>query len=155
MTHDIPADFEPFSRASPLLAPWQPIYERALADRVVLGVRVRAAHTNSRGTVHGGLFAALADQAMGMTCGVQLRATGAAVANLWTTSLTLDCLGSATVGQWLAFDTIFVRCGRTICHTEADITADGATVARARATFAVALARRSELKAGTTRRGIS
>jgi uncharacterized protein (TIGR00369 family) len=140
MDDTVPAGFEPYSWMSPLLAPWQPIYERRLADRVVLGVRAKSAHTNSRGTVHGGLFAALADQAMGMSCGVQLRSSDTPVANLWTTSLTLDYLGSATLGQWLAFDTIFVRCGRTICHAEADISADGATVARARATFRVALA---------------
>jgi uncharacterized protein (TIGR00369 family) len=140
MSDDIPTGFGPFQRSSPLLAPWQPLYERALADRVVLGIRVRVPHTNSRGTVHGGLFAALADQAMGMSCGVQLRASGAVVANLWTTSLTLDYLGSATLDQWLAFDTIFVQCGRTTCHAEADVTADGVTVVRARATFRIALA---------------
>jgi uncharacterized protein (TIGR00369 family) len=134
-----PAGFEPFTRESPLLEPWRPILAREQADRVVLGLEVRKAHTNSRGTVHGGLFAALADQAMGLSCGVKLKAAGVAVARLWTTSLSVDYLASAAPGQWLEFDTQFVQAGRSSSHAEADITADGHTVARARAAFRIVL----------------
>ena len=55
--------------------------------------------------------------------------------------MTVDYLGAARPGQWLAFDTTFIRTGRTLCHAEMDITADGETVARARAAFRVALER--------------
>ncbi|MDO9222269.1 MAG: PaaI family thioesterase [Caulobacter sp.] len=133
--------FEPFTRDSPLLDPWRPLYVRTLPDRMILGVEVRPPHTNSRGTVHGGLFAALADQAMGISCAAGLRSAGLAVANLWTSSMTLDYLGVARPGQWLAFETYFTRAGKTLCHAECDITADGVTVARARASFRVALDR--------------
>lgn len=136
-----PDGFEPFTRPSPLIDPWRPLLMRAEADRVVLGLVVRAPHTNSRGTVHGGLVAALADQAMGMSCAVRLKADGMAVATLWTGSMTVDYLDTARPGQWLAFDTHYCRPGRTICHAEADITADGRTVARARGAFRVALER--------------
>jgi uncharacterized protein (TIGR00369 family) len=139
--------FEPFTRESPLLSPWRPLFARLQADRVIIGLHVREPHTNSRGTVHGGLFAALADQAMGMSCGVKLRAEGASVQSLWTTSMTIDYLGVARPGQWLAFDTIFSQTGRTLCHAEADITADGVTVARARGAFRVALAKAAEAPA--------
>jgi acyl-coenzyme A thioesterase PaaI-like protein len=141
MREDAPAGFELFTRPSPLLDPWRPIFAKTEADRLILGVHLREAHTNSRATAHGGLIAALADQAMGMSCGVKLRAEGLAVANLWTTSLSVDYLGAAKIGQWLAFDTIFSQVGKVLCHAEIDVAADGVTVARGRAAFRVALSK--------------
>lgn len=139
MSEEAPAGFELFTRPSPLLDPWRPIYARAEPDRLILGLFLREAHTNSRGTAHGGLIAALADQAMGMSCGVKLRAEAINVVSLWTTSLTIDYLGAAKPGQWLAFDTVFTRVGKTLCYAEMDITANGETVARGRASFRIAL----------------
>ena len=135
-----PVGFVSFTRESPLLAPCRPLYSREQQDRLVIGVFVAQPHCNSRGTVHGGLFAALADQAMGMSSAIKLRAAGLQVEALWTTSLTVDYLGSAGPGQWVEFDTVFSQAGRTACHAEADISADGVTVARARASFRIALA---------------
>jgi uncharacterized protein (TIGR00369 family) len=140
MCGDAPEGFDLFTRPSPLLDPWRPLYARTTADRLILGVRLREPHTNSRATAHGGLIAALADQAMGMSCGVKLRADGVSVTNLWTTSLTIDYLGTAKVGQWLTFDTTFMRVGKTLCHAECDVTADGESIARGRAGFRVTLA---------------
>jgi uncharacterized protein (TIGR00369 family) len=131
----IPEGFAPFTRISPLIRPWLPIYASERDDRVVLALTVAEPHLNRRDTVHGGLLAALADQAMGMSCAIVLRSQQVPVANLWTSSLTVDYLAASRPGQWLAFDTIFARVGKTLCHAEIDITADGATVARARATF--------------------
>jgi hypothetical protein len=57
MSHDLPpVGFEPHDRKSPLTAPWEPIYRNAQGAWVVLGVQICAAHTNSRGLVHGGLM---------------------------------------------------------------------------------------------------
>jgi uncharacterized protein (TIGR00369 family) len=137
VSQEVPAGFELFSRPSPLLDPWRPIYAKTEPDRVVLGLHLRQAHTNSRATAHGGLIAALADQAMGMSCGVRLTAAQIDVSGLWTTALTIDYLEAAKIGQWLAFDTVFCRVGKVICNAEMDVTADGATVARGRATFRV------------------
>lgn len=143
MSDEPPEGFELFTRPSPLIDPWRPLYVQRQTDRMVIGVRLRDPHTNSRATAHGGLQAALADQAMGMSCGVKLHAEGVNVANLWTTSLTVDYLGAAKVGQWLTFDTVFARVGKTICYAECDITADGETIARGRASFRVTLAAQS------------
>jgi uncharacterized protein (TIGR00369 family) len=140
MSAAAPDGFDLFTRPSPLMDPWRPLYARTEADRVVLGVHLREPHTNSRATAHGGLIAALADQAMGMSCGAKLKAEGVSVTNLWTTSLTIDYLGAAKIGQWLTFDTSFARTGKTICYAECDVTADGETIARGRASFRVALA---------------
>jgi len=137
---EAPAGFELFTRSSPLLDPWRPLYARAASDRMILGLHLRESHTNSRATAHGGLVAAMADQAMGMSCAVRLKAEGVNVTNLWTTSLAIEYLGAAKIGQWVQFDTTFARVGKTLCYAECDVTADGETIARGHANFRVTLA---------------
>jgi uncharacterized protein (TIGR00369 family) len=133
-----PPGFVLHARRSPLTEPWEPLYERALSDRLVLGLWLRTAHTNTRGTGHGGLIAALSDKAMGLSCAVAMAAAGGGSgAGPVTASLAVDYLETARVGQWLVIDTNFVKLGRTLCFTGADITADGTLVARAHATFRV------------------
>ncbi|MDP3632278.1 PaaI family thioesterase [Phenylobacterium sp.] len=128
-----PTGFEPHYRKSPLTDPWEPLYSRKTEGAVVLGLEVTEAHTNSRGFVHGGLISALADNAMGLSCGHRL-GDGA---RLVTVNLTLDFLASAQVGQWLEFDTIFVKPGGSLCFAQAFVTADGEPCARANAVFKV------------------
>ncbi|MFD3265152.1 PaaI family thioesterase [Phenylobacterium ferrooxidans] len=128
-----PTGFEPHYRKSPLTDPWEPLYSRKTDGAVVLGLEVTEAHTNSRGFVHGGLISALADNAMGLSCGHRL-GDGA---RLVTVNLTLDFLASAQVGQWLEFDTIFVKPGGSLCFAQAFVTADGEPCARANAVFKV------------------
>lgn len=140
MSETAPEGFELFTRPSPLLDPWRPLYAQALSDRMVLGLWLREPHTNSRATAHGGLVAALSDQAMGMSCAVKLRTDGVQVTNLWTTSLSVEYLGAAKIGQWVRFDTTFSRVGKTLCYAECDVSADAETIARARASFRVSLA---------------
>lgn len=134
----VPEGFGRHARASPLTDPWEPIYARALPDRLVLGLRVRPEHTNSRGLLHGGLIAALADNAMGLSCHVVVRAEDRNLTGLVTVSLQVDYMGRAEVGQWLAFDTTFVKPGRTLCFANLIVTADDRPIAKASATFSVA-----------------
>jgi uncharacterized protein (TIGR00369 family) len=128
-----PAGFAPHDRKSPLTDPWEPLYSRKADDAVVLGLRAGRAHTNSRGFVHGGLIASLADNAMGLSCARRL----GDVTSLVTVNLTVDFLGSAFDGQWLEFDTVFVKPGSTLCFAQAFVTADGQPCARANAVFRV------------------
>lgn len=138
---DIPEGYLPHVRKSPITEPWEPLYARAREDRLVLGVRVRPEHCNSRSMPHGGFLAALADNAMGLSLGVRLAAAGQRASSLITVSLTMDYLGSAKLGQWLEFDADFAKLGRSICFAEATVRADGVPVARARATFKVSEAK--------------
>ena len=124
-------------RKSPLTGPWEPLYARHFDDRVVLGLTVATPHTNSRGLLHGGLIAALADNAMGLSCSAVLARDGVQSGGLVTVSLAVDYLGKAEIGDWLEFDTDFVRTGRTLCFAGAVIRAAGAAIARAHATFRV------------------
>lgn len=126
-----PAGFTRHFRKSPLTEPWEPLYSRRAEGAVVIGLWAAEAHANSRGFVHGGLITALADNAMGLSC-VQRLDGGA---SLVTVNLTLDFLGVARVGQWLEFDTVFVKPGASLCFAQAFVTADGDPCARANAVF--------------------
>jgi uncharacterized protein (TIGR00369 family) len=136
-----PEGFQRHARSSPLTDPWEPIYARKAEDRLVLGLYVDAPHTNTRGFLHGGLIAALADNAMGLSCGQRLAAEGVDTTGMVTVSLSVDYLGRADLGDWLAFDTDFIRAGRTLCYAQAAVTANGQPIARAHATYRVLAAR--------------
>jgi len=129
-----PEGYEPHFRKSKITDPWEPIYSRRTDDAVWIGLWASEAHANSRGFVHGGLMAALADNAMGLSCGQHTDTpTG-----LVTVSLSLDYLGSARVGQWLAFEVQVLKRGRAMHFAQALVTADGVPCARASATFKAA-----------------
>ena len=130
-TQSIPPGFERHYRQSPVTDPWEPIYSRKTDAAVILGFVAEAAHTNSRGFVHGGLISALADNAMGLSCSHRLGGD----ASLVTVNLTLDFLGAAQIGQWLEFTTEFVKSGGTLSFAQAFVTADGQPCARANAVF--------------------
>jgi uncharacterized protein (TIGR00369 family) len=132
-----PEGFTPFYRKSPLTDPWEPILCRKLPDRVILGLHAREAHCNARGMIHGGLIAALADNAMGHSCVAAMESAGHKPGGLLTISLSVDYVGAAKLGQWLAFDTVYAKTGKTLCFAQLFVTADGETIARADAKFRV------------------
>ena len=68
---------------------------------------------------------------MGLSCGAVLAGRGQTASGLVTVSLGIDYLGRAAIGDWLAFDTDFVRTGRTLCFAGATVTANGQPIARA------------------------
>ncbi len=129
----IPPGFTRNPRKSPLTDPWEPIYWKQTEDAIVIGLRLDTPHTNARGLIHGGLIAALADKAMGHSCGYKL---GPAF-SLVTVNLSVDYIGSAKIGQWLAVESEVLKSGRTICFVQSIITADDEPIARANATFRV------------------
>lgn len=131
-----PEGFVPHFRKSPLTDPWEPLFSRVFEDRVIIGLHVREPHANSRGMLHGGLIAALADNAMGLSCGQVLAREGRKPAGgLVTVSLATDFIGAAKLGQWVAVDTQYVKAGRSLCFAQAFVTADGEVIARADARF--------------------
>ena len=54
-----------------------------------------------------------------------------------TTSLAVDFLGRAELGQWLEVDTTFTQTVRRQGVAQAFVAADGVIIARANATFAL------------------
>src|SRR6478752_6125026 len=130
---DVPPGFERQSRRSPLTDPWEPIYSRKTPDAIILGLRLATPHTNSRGFVHGGLIAALADKAMGHSCGHKMRGDYSLV----TVGMSIDFISSAQIGQWFTVETDVVKTGSTLCFAQCLVKADGVVIARANATFRV------------------
>ena len=130
---DIPEGFEPHFRKSPLTDPWEPLYSKRTDKAVVMGLRLARSHTNSRGLIHGGLIASLADIAMGHSCGVKLGGG----ARLVTVGLAVDFTGTAQIGQWLSVESQVIKTGGTLCFVQSLVTADGVVIARANGTFRV------------------
>jgi uncharacterized protein (TIGR00369 family) len=129
----IPSGFQRHFRQSPLTDPWEPIYSKRTDAAVIIGLRLDAPHTNSRGLAHGGLITSLADNAMGLSCAIKLEDGP----RLVTVSLTIDFIGPAKVGQWLQVETDVIRTGGTICFAQCLVTVDGVPCARASGTFSV------------------
>jgi uncharacterized protein (TIGR00369 family) len=133
----IPDGFAPHFRKSGLTDPWEPLYSKRVDGTVIIALRAARPHANSRGFVHGGLISALADNAMGLSCGEVLRAQGAPATSLVTISLAVDFIGTARIGQWLEVRPHVLKVGGRVCFCEALVMADDTPCARANATFSV------------------
>jgi uncharacterized protein (TIGR00369 family) len=135
----IPDGFEPHQRKSPVTSPWEPLYAQRGVDSVKLGFVLAEAHCNGRGMLHGGVIAALADNAMGLSLGAALAASGLGegVTGIVTTNLAVDYLGIAKLGQWIEIAPRVVKAGKSSGVVDAIVTADGAPIARANASFRV------------------
>ncbi len=132
----IPEGFAPHFRKSRVTDPWEPIYSRRDGGMVVIGLMVSDAHCNSRGFLHGGVIASLADNAMGLSFVETARCDGLTDAKgAVTVGLAVDYVAAAQVGQWLQISPRLVRAGRTLGFVDALVTADDVTIARANATF--------------------
>jgi uncharacterized protein (TIGR00369 family) len=129
----VPEGFEPHFRKSPLTEPWEPLYSRRTEKAVIMGLRLAKPHTNSRGLIHGGLIAALTDNAMGYSCALVMGWHNSLV----TISLAVDFIGTAKIGQWLSIEPEVIRTGSTICFAQSLIRADDVVIARANGTFRV------------------
>jgi acyl-coenzyme A thioesterase PaaI-like protein len=133
----VPAGFEPHFRKSPVTAPWEPLYSRRNERSIDIGLTIGASHCNSRGFVHGGVIAALADNAMGLSWH-QARAAGNAAqlpSGAVTVSLSIDFIASGQSGQWLQIAPRVLRESGMTGFVDALVTADDRLIARASAVF--------------------
>jgi uncharacterized protein (TIGR00369 family) len=140
---EIPAGFVPHTRSSPVTDPWQPLLARRTDTAFEIGFEVRTAHCNARGLLHGGVLAALTDNAMGLSLGVALEAAGAShgrgsVSGIVTTTLSLDYLDMARPGDWVEIRPRVVKAGGGSGVVDALVVAgDGRLIARGNAVFKV------------------
>ena len=96
---------------------------------------MREEHCNARGILHGGVIAALADNAMGMSYVVAARNAGLEIITPLTVTLSIDYAATARIGQWLQIEPRVIKAGRTTGFVDALVKGDNATAARASATF--------------------
>jgi uncharacterized protein (TIGR00369 family) len=129
----IPELFDPHFKKSPMTDPWEPLFSKREEHRVTIGLRADDRHCNSRGFVHGGLISTLADNAMGLSCASYHEALGGLV----TLSLHVDFVNVAKKGDWLTFETNFVKPGRSVDTAQGQVLANGKICALIGATFKV------------------
>lgn len=129
----IAADFEPHFRKSPLTDPWEPLFSKRTDLGFTLGLTADTQHCNSRGFVHGGLISALADNAMGLSCASHHEKLNGLV----TISLHVDFVSAARIGDWLEFETQFVKPGSSVDTAQGRVLANGKVCALIGATFKV------------------
>jgi uncharacterized protein (TIGR00369 family) len=130
----LPNGFEPHFRKSPVTDPWEPLYSRKRADALDLGFEVRSTHCNSRGLLHGGVLAALCDNAMGLSLAVLLQEQ---TPQIVTINLAVDYLDSAKLSDLVLIEPRVIRSGTSIGVCDALVTVNGVSIARANATFRV------------------
>ena len=128
-----PAGYSPYTETSPFLDRIGPFYECGTGGSLVVAVRVLPHHCNNKELAHGGLLAALADISLGKTAG---RSREPRV-RLLTTSLTIDYIGAARLGDWVEATTEFSRVGRDIAFANCYIRAGDRTLARASGIYKV------------------
>jgi acyl-coenzyme A thioesterase 13 len=129
---EIPAGFEPSRRTSPFLDLIGPVYTSNGERGILLGLRARTEHLNTRGFVHGAILAALLDVICGRNCAVRIGQPG-----LVTVSLTVDYVASAREGDWLEASATVTRVGRRLAFAHGRVEAAGKPVATASGVFVV------------------
>ena len=134
MDTELPEGFGPILRSSPVLDALGGFYSKGTGAALEIGLRVGERHCNSRGTVHGGVLATLADIGMGylMVFGNE------PPRRMTTASLTIDYTGSAKAGDWIDVRMDVPKIGRQIAFVNARLMVGDRQVARASAVFAVA-----------------
>jgi len=129
-----PLGFKPLFRTSPVLDLIGPLYFRGEGKDLAIGLRAEAKHCNSRGTVHGGILATLADVALGYT----MAFASDPPSNLVTASLSLDYAGTARAGDWLQAHVDVQKQGSRLSFANCYILVGEQRIVRASAVFAVA-----------------
>jgi acyl-coenzyme A thioesterase 13 len=131
---DIPEDFKPLFRTSPVLELIGPFYCRGEGADLVIGLRAESKHCNARGGVHGGILATFADIALGYAVAFSSTPPG----ELVTVNLNLDFAGNAKIGDWLESRVDIQKQGSRLSFANCYIVADGQRIVRASAVFMVA-----------------
>lgn len=133
---DIPAGFAPHFRKSPVTDAWEPIFSKTEGGVIVVALRVREAHCNGRGFLHGGVVSALADAAMGHSAvRSQAQEQAARTRSAVTVTLAVDFLASAQIGQWVEIVPRVLKTGSSLGFVDCMVLADGQPIARGSATF--------------------
>jgi len=132
LTHE----FGPLPRSSPFLEMVGPLQCRLKDDGLEIGLRIEQRHCNSRGYVHGGLLATIADLTLGYNTGMF---GGQCDENtgLATASLTIDFAASANVGDWLSATAEVVSRGKRLGFANCYIAVGERRIARASGVFSV------------------
>ena len=132
--NDIPEGYEPYSEPSPFLDKVGPLYQKLGPEAPIFAVRILEHHCNNRGLAHGGLLASLADIALGKSSSWSREPKLA----LLTTSLTIDYLDAARLGDWVEAVTEFYRVGRDLAFANCYLQVGDRKIVRASGVYKIA-----------------
>jgi uncharacterized protein (TIGR00369 family) len=126
---DVPPGFAPLRTGGGFIAANGPIWLLHEGERVQLGFRVEARHTNPMGICHGGMMATFCDMLLPLTA--HRRVPEISKRFLPTISLQIDYLAPSPLGAWVQGEAQVLRTTRTMVFAQGLVTADGVPVARA------------------------
>ena len=128
-----PTGFTPLFRSSPFLDLLGPMYNKKTDETLVIGFRAEQKHCNARGTVHGGVFSSIADVALGYNAAFN----GAEPVPMVTTSLTVDYVGAANLGDWIEAHADVQKVGRSMAFANCYFIVNDKRIVRASGVFNV------------------
>jgi acyl-coenzyme A thioesterase 13 len=129
----VPAGFTPLFRSSPFLDLLGPIYDQRTNTGLVIGLRAEEKHCNARGLVHGGVLSSLTDVALGYNCAFAQEPPTPIV----NSSLTIDYVGTAKLGDWISIETDVQTVGKSLAFANCYFVVESVRIARASAVFSV------------------
>jgi uncharacterized protein (TIGR00369 family) len=115
--------FEPAGFTPGFLDAGGPYLLKRVEGRTLVGVEIAAHHMNYRDAAHGGVLATLADVALSY----QAYASEAPPVPVVTSSMTVNYLQPAKLGQWVVADAMIDRIGGRQAHVSGKIF-DGRTM---------------------------
>jgi uncharacterized protein (TIGR00369 family) len=134
----VPPGFRPLRVGGPFMQTCGPLWGRLVSDnglqRVQIGFRVEARHTNPVGVCHGGMLATLADMLAAICVPYQ---TELPRHFLPTISLQMDFLAPARLGAWVQAQTDVLRTTRNLVFTQGLVSADDEAALRVSAIYKV------------------
>lgn len=123
----IPEGWEPFPTSSPFNTAVGPYFYKLQGESLIIGLEVETRHCNTSGTLHGAMFGALADIALGNSIGLAI-SEGTAAAGVAerkgggpppafaTVNLSIDYAGSAKAGDWVEMYVDVQKVGGTLAY---------------------------------------
>lgn len=126
-TAGVPEGFGAILRSSPFLDHIGPLYSHGRPPGMVVGFRVLPQHANNRMGLHGGMLPAIAD----VLAGYNIALSHDPPRRLVTTSIGLDYLGSATIGDWIEARCASQHEGSRLCVVHCEFVCNGRVIARA------------------------
>ena len=130
---ELPAGFETLFRSSPFLDLIGPIYNKKTDAGLLIGLRAEQKHCNARNLVHGGVFSSLADIALGYNAAF----AGPTPVPMVTSSLTVDFVSAAKLGDWIEVKTDVQKVGKSMAFANCYFFVESKRIARASAVFTV------------------
>lgn len=130
---DIPPGFKPADFSSRYLEDSGPYYLKKEADSWIVGLPVAERHINYIDIAHGGVLTTLADVALSL----QVYLSEQPNPNVTTTSLTVNFMAAAKLGDWLEARATIDRLGKRTAHVHGSILCGQRVLATASGLFGI------------------